>query len=1000
MSKVRVVDLAKEIGQKSKEVVDYLREQGYEVTNHLSEIDEKEQNVVRAKFAPDSIKEKKEDQKPQAKENAPKKAPKKKRQQQVFDGRSPEVKARAAKEAAEREKKKGLSVSLGDALGKKAKEATESLKKAAKNAAEAGKEAIKKDKTSKKTENEASKSEKASSKDTNVSTEKVESGDAEAKEVKAPKTSDKPKEKTSKAKAVSVEAAEKKEEEILTPEEAARRYAEKKARQVAAAIAARGGNKSGKDGNGSRDGKGKSGDRNGRGRNGNGSDRDRNGNGNGGNRNGRTGVGDKDKDKSFSGRGNSGKDGARDERGQRGSKPQGGGQGRPQGKRAEAGGERLVTKSTNNRERDKEREREKNRERDKNEKSFGKHFDKNKVLNELDDDREKHRKKKDPNRKGAFIKPEPVEKKEDDGIKNITIPESLTIQELAEKMKVQPSVIIKKLFLEGKMYTLTQEITYDEAADIALEFNVIAEKETPVDLVAELLKEEEDDPSTLKRRPPVVCVMGHVDHGKTSLLDAIRSTNITSKEAGGITQRIGASIVEINGRKITFLDTPGHEAFTAMRLRGAMATDIAVLVVAADDGVMPQTVEAINHAKAAGVEIIVAVNKIDKPGANIDRVKQELTEYGLIAEDWGGSTTFVPVSAKTHEGIDQLLEMILLTADVNEYKANPDRAARGVVIEASLDKGRGPVATVLVQKGTLHVGDYIAIGHTHGKVRAMLDDKHKNVKSAGPSIPVEILGLDDVPNSGDTMLTFKDEKEARNAANVFITEEKSKLIADSKQKLSLDGLFDQIKAGNVKELDVIIKADVQGSVEAIKQSLIKLNNDEVAINVIHGGVGAINESDISLAAASNAIVIGFNVRPDPVAKESADREKVDVRLYKVIYNIVDDITAAMNGMLEPEYVEQVIGHAEVRQLFKASGVGTIAGSFVLDGKIVRGCKARVKRGDDQIFEGNLASLKRFKDDVKEVNAGYECGLVFEKFNDLAEGDTAEFYQMVEVPRNK
>ena len=517
-------------------------------------------------------------------------------------------------------------------------------------------------------------------------------------------------------------------------------------------------------------------------------------------------------------------------------------------------------------------------------------------------------------------------------------------------------------------------------------------------MIAELLKEDEEDESKMVPRPPVVCVMGHVDHGKTSLLDAIRQTNVTAREAGGITQHIGASVIEINGRKITFLDTPGHEAFTAMRMRGAQSTDIAILVVAADDGVMPQTVEAINHAKAAGVEIIVAINKIDKPSANIDKVKQELAEYELIPEDWGGSTIFVPVSAHTKEGITDLLEMVLLTADVLELKANPNRKGRGLVIEAELDKGKGPVATVLVQKGTLRVGDTIAAGACYGKIRAMMDDKGRRVKEAGPSTPVEILGLNDVPQAGEVFVATENEKEARSFAETFISESKNKLLEDTKAKLSLDDLFSQIKAGNVKELPLIIKADVQGSVEAVKQSLTKLSNEEVVVKVIHGGVGAINESDVSLASASNAIIIGFNVRPDATAKILAEREKVDVRLYKVIYQAIEDVEAAMKGMLDPVFEEKVIGHAVIRQLFKASGVGTIAGSYVLDGKFQRGCSCRITREGEQIYDGPLASLKRFKDDVKEVAAGYECGLVFEKFNDLQEDDQIEAYMMVEVPR--
>ena len=592
----------------------------------------------------------------------------------------------------------------------------------------------------------------------------------------------------------------------------------------------------------------------------------------------------------------------------------------------------------------------------------------------------------------------PVQEKKEDEIKTITLPETMTIKELADAMKIQASAIIKKLFLEGVMVTVNQEIDFEKAEEIALEFNCIAEKEEKVDVIEELLHEEEDDESTMVSRPPVVCVMGHVDHGKTSLLDAIRNTHVIAKEAGGITQHIGAYVVDINGQKITFLDTPGHEAFTAMRMRGANATDIAILVVAADDGVMPQTVEAINHAKAAGTEIIVAINKIDKPSANIDRVKQELSEYELIPEDWGGSTIFVPVSAHTHEGIDTLLEMILLTAEVSELKANPNRAARGLIIEAELDKGKGPVATVLVQKGTLHVGDPVACGSSYGKVRAMMDDKGRRVKEAGPSTPVEILGLSDVPNAGEIFVACENDKEARNFAETFVSEGRERLLEETKARMSLDDLFSQIQAGDLKELNIIVKADVQGSVEAVKQSLLKLSNDEVVVKIIHGGVGAINESDVSLASASNAIIIGFNVRPDATAKATAEREGVDVRLYRVIYDAIADVEAAMKGMLDPIFEEKVIGHAEVRQLFKASGVGTIAGSYVLDGTFQRGCSVRITREGTQIFEGPLASLKRFKDDVKEVRAGYECGLVFEKFNDVHELDQVEAYIMVEVPR--
>ena len=595
-------------------------------------------------------------------------------------------------------------------------------------------------------------------------------------------------------------------------------------------------------------------------------------------------------------------------------------------------------------------------------------------------------------------KPQPKQEKQEEQIKQITIPKMLTIKELADAMKIQPSAIVKKLFLQGKIVTVNQEIDFATAEEIAMEFDVLCEQEEEIDVIEELLKEEEEDEKKMKKRPPVVCVMGHVDHGKTSLLDAIRDTNVTDREAGGITQHIGASVVNINGESITFLDTPGHEAFTAMRLRGACSTDIAVLVVAADDGVMPQTVEAINHAKAAGVEIVVAINKIDKPSANIERVKQELTEYELIPEDWGGSTIFVPVSAHTKEGISELLEMILLTAEMMELRANPNRRARGLVIEAQLDKGKGPVATVLVQKGTLRIGDSIAAGSAYGKVRAMMDDKGRRVKEAGPSTPVEILGFSDVPNAGEVFVGCKNEKEARNFAETFISQNRVKMLEETKSRMSLDDLFSQIQEGNLKELNIVVKADVQGSVEAMKQSLLKLSNEEVVVKIIHGGVGAINESDVMLASASNAIIIGFNVRPDAAAKESAERENVDVRLYRVIYNAIEDVEAAMKGMLDPVFEEKVLGHAEVRQTFKASGVGTIAGSYVLDGVFERDCSARIVRDGIVIFEGKLASLKRFKDDVKEVKAGYECGFVFEKFNDIKEGDQVEAFKMVEKPR--
>lgn len=629
--------------------------------------------------------------------------------------------------------------------------------------------------------------------------------------------------------------------------------------------------------------------------------------------------------------------------------------------------------------------------------------------NKLRQDRQERNKKNyDDNRQGKngrkkdFSKPvmEKPKKKEEkkEEIKVIEVPDFITIGQLAERMKMQPSAVIKKLFLEGKMVTVNTEIDFDSAEEIALGYDIMCEKEEKVDIIEELLKEDEEDESLMVKRPPVVCVMGHVDHGKTSLLDAIRETNVISGEAGGITQHIGASVVKINDQTITFLDTPGHEAFTSMRMRGAQSTDIAILVVAADDGVMPQTVEAINHAKAAGIEIIVAINKIDKPGANIDRVKQGLAEHGLLASDWGGNVEMVPVSAHTKEGIDDLLEMVLLQADVLELKANPNRQARGIIIEAKLDKGKGPVATVLVQKGTLKVGANIAAGANHGKVRAMSDDRGNRIKTAGPSTPVEILGLSGVPNAGEVFVSTATANEAKDFANTFVEDSKAKLMESNKFRISLDDLNSQIEAGELKELNLIIKADVQGSVEAVRQSLVKLSNEEVEVKVIHGGVGAINESDVILASASNAIIIGFNVKPDSQAEETAKTEGVDLRLYSVIYNAIDDIERAMKGMLEPVYEEKVIGHAEIRQIFKASGVGNIAGSYVLDGAMQRGCSARVTRDGEQIYEGPVASLKRFKDDVKEVKAGYECGLVFEKFNDIAEGDQVEAYIMVEVPR--
>ena len=623
--------------------------------------------------------------------------------------------------------------------------------------------------------------------------------------------------------------------------------------------------------------------------------------------------------------------------------------------------------------------------------------DRNEKYNRFDaNDRvQTGRRRKDQSKSQARVEAPKVEEK----IKTIILPDHITLKELADKMKIQASAIIKKLFMSGKMVTMNSDLSYEEAEEIAVEYEILCEHEEKRDLIADLLKEEDESEENMVPRPPVVCVMGHVDHGKTSLLDAIRDTHVTDRESGGITQHIGASVIHYNDRNITFLDTPGHEAFTAMRMRGANSTDIAVLVVAADDGVMPQTVEAINHAKAAGIEIIVAINKIDKPSANIDRVKQELTEYELIAEDWGGSTTMVPVSAKSHEGIDDLLEMILLTADVMELKSNPNRRARGLVIEAKLDKGRGPVASLLIQKGTLHVGDPIDAGSCFGRVRAMTDDKGRRVKEAGPSMPVEVIGFSDVPGAGEIFTSPETEKEAKNFAATFITVGKEKMIEESRKRTSLDDLFNQIKEGTLKDLNLIVKADVQGSVEALRQSLLKLTNDEVIVKIIHSAVGAINESDVTLASASNAIIIGFNVRPDAQAKSTAEHEGVDIRLYKVIYDAINDVENAMKGMLEPVYEEKVTGHVEIRQIFKASGVGNIAGSYVLDGTVQRGSRARITRDGEQIFDGSIASLKRFKDDVKEVRSGFECGLVFDGFSEIREGDQVEVYTMVEVARS-
>jgi len=646
-------------------------------------------------------------------------------------------------------------------------------------------------------------------------------------------------------------------------------------------------------------------------------------------------------------------------------------------------------------------EKKKNFNNNKNKGAFSKDRD---ERNERNNNQKPFEKNNQPKNKNKQVKKpveevvKPVEKEDDDELKIRKIPAELTLGELAEVMGKKSSDIVKMLFLEGKIMTPNSTLDFDSASEIAEKFNVILELEEEKDIFEEAFEEEEVDESKLKERPPVVVVMGHVDHGKTSLLDSIRHSNVQRGEAGGITQHIGAYTVQINGKPITFLDTPGHEAFTAMRMRGAQVTDIAILVVAADDGVMPQTVEAINHAKAAGVEIIVAINKIDKPGANPDRVKQELLEYGLMTEDWGGETICVPVSALNKTGIDTLLEMVILVAEMKELKANPDAKAKGTIIEAQLDKGRGPVATVLISSGTLNVGDPVVAGSAYGRIRAMMDDKGRRVKKAGPSTPVEILGLSEVPSAGDNFYAAANEKQARQLAESVVAKNRTDLLKNTPNKVSLDDLFSQIQSGNMKELNIVVKADVQGSVEAVKQSLEKLSNEEVRVRTIHGGVGAITESDVLLASASNAIIIGFNVRPEPMAKTFADSEKVDIRLYRVIYNAIEDIQAAMKGMLDPVFVEKVTGHAEVRQTYKASGVGTICGSYILDGKIARNSSIRVIRDNIVIFEGEMESLKRFKDDVKEVNTGYECGIVIKKYNDIKIGDILEAFIMEEVPR--
>ena len=565
---------------------------------------------------------------------------------------------------------------------------------------------------------------------------------------------------------------------------------------------------------------------------------------------------------------------------------------------------------------------------------------------------------------------------------------------MALRLKATAAEVIKKLFMMGTMVTVNDVIDFDTASLVAMEFHAKVEKEVVVTIEERIIDDSEDDDENLVSRAPVVVVMGHVDHGKTSLLDTIRHANVTASEAGGITQHIGAYRVQINGRDITFLDTPGHEAFTTMRARGAQVTDIAILVVAADDGIMPQTIEAINHAKAAGVSVIVAINKIDKEGANVERVKQQLTEYELVPEEWGGDTPCIPVSAKTKQGLEDLLEMVILVADMKELKANPDRAAKGTVIEARLDKGRGPIATMLIQNGTLHTGDIIVAGMAVGRVRAMTNDKGEKVETAGPSYPVEITGLDDVPAGGDIFNAVSDERLARELVEQRKTKQKEELFS-RQTKVTLDNLFDQMQLGDVKELKLIVKADVQGSVEAVRQSLEKLSNAEVRVNVIHGGVGAVNESDVMLADASNAIIVGFNVRPDPVAAENAERDGVDMRLYRVIYDCIEEIESAMKGMLAPKTREVELGRAECRNVIKVKSIGNIAGSYILSGKITRNANVRVVRDGIVIADDQIGSLQRFKDSVKEVAAGYECGIGLEHFNDIKEGDILEAYTIEE-----
>jgi translation initiation factor IF-2 len=597
------------------------------------------------------------------------------------------------------------------------------------------------------------------------------------------------------------------------------------------------------------------------------------------------------------------------------------------------------------------------------------------------------------------LEQEEVERNAEAACGVIEIGETITVKELCEKLGKPTNDVIKNLIFLGVMAGVNQEIDFSTAEKLCEKYEVLVEKKEEETELEEFEEEADVVEENLVKRPPIVTIMGHVDHGKTSLLDAIRHAKVTASEAGGITQHIGAYTVALNGEKITFLDTPGHEAFTAMRARGAQVTDIVILVVAADDGIMPQTKEAINHCKAADVPMIVAINKIDRPGANVDRVKQELTEHGLVSEDWGGDTICVPVSAKTGENLESLLEMVLLTAEMQELQADPNRKAKGTVIEAKLDKGRGAVASLLIQNGTLNVGDSILVGSTYGRIRAMFDDRGKKIKSAGPSIPVEILGLSEVPAAGDRFIVCKDEKTARNMADL----RKQKIKADSHQasnRVSLEDLYSQIQEGKVKELAIVVKADVQGSVEAIRQSLEKLSTDDVKVRVIHGAVGAITETDVTLAAASNALIIGFNVRPDGNATAQSEKENIEIKTYRIIYDAIEDVKSAMIGMLEPEYKEVVNGKAEVRMTYKISNVGTIAGCYVIDGKIVRNSEVRVIRDGIVIFESTLASLKRFKDDAKEVAKGYECGLSIEKFNDLKEGDIIESFTMEAIKRKE